>query len=71
MRAVGVDPKNTTQRCSKCGALPEIKKTLSVRTHRCERCGYIADRDLNAAQNIERLGRSLQDETQRVAAHVS
>ncbi|WP_237396398.1 transposase, partial [Okeania sp. KiyG1] len=27
-------------------------KSLSVRTHRCPHCGYIADRDHNAARNI-------------------
>ena len=65
VRVVAVDPKNTTQACSRCGALPEIKKTLSVRTHRCEWCEYVADRDVNAAKNIERLGRSLQAQTYR------
>ena len=70
VRVVAVDPKNTTQACSRCGALPESRKTLSERTHRCG-CGYAADRDVNAAKNILALGRSVQDETQRVAAYVS
>ncbi|MCA1730853.1 MAG: transposase [Actinobacteria bacterium] len=70
VRVVAVDPRNTTQTCSNCGDLPEVKKTLSDRIHSCSR-GYVTDRDLNAAQNILRLGRSLQDETQRVAAYVS
>ena len=67
---VAVDPRNTTQMCSNCGKLPEAKKTLSERVYSCV-CGYVVDRDVNAAQNILRLGRSLQDETQRVAAYVS
>jgi putative transposase len=71
VRVVAVDPKNTTQACSNCGALPKVKKTLSERTHSCSPCDYVTDRDVNAAQNILRLGRSLQDETQRVAANVS
>ena len=29
-----------------------MKKSLSVRTHKCPHCGYIADRDHNAARNI-------------------
>jgi putative transposase len=62
---VAVDPKNTTQRCCQCGALPECKKALSVRTHSCEQCGYTADRDVNAAKNILGLGRSLQAQTYR------
>jgi len=70
VRVIMVEPKNTTQACSRCGALPDIKKTLSERTHRCG-CGYTANRDVNAAQNILRLGRSLRDETQRIAAYVS
>jgi putative transposase len=69
-RVFAVDPRNTTQACSSCGALPEVKKTLSDRTHVCP-CGYVADRDVNAALNILRLGRSLQDETWRVSACVS
>lgn len=70
VRVVAVDPKNTTQACSRCGALPEVKKALSDRVHSCP-CGYVADRDVNAAGNILALGRSVQDETQRVAASVS
>lgn len=47
---VQVDPRNTSQLCSSCGTI--VKKTLAVRTHRCEECGYVADRDENAARNI-------------------
>ena len=64
VRVVAVDPRNTTQACSACGQLPEVKKTLSDRMHVCP-CGYTADRDLNAALNILHLGlgRSLQAPT--------
>lgn len=48
---VGVNPKGTSQMCSVCGSTPEVRKTLSVRVHKCE-CGYEADRDVNAARNI-------------------
>ncbi|MDQ8738485.1 zinc ribbon domain-containing protein, partial [Paenibacillus sp. LHD-38] len=41
---------NTSQQCSSCGEM--VKKTLAVRTHRCDPCGYVADRDVNAARNI-------------------
>ncbi|MDQ8738172.1 transposase, partial [Paenibacillus sp. LHD-38] len=47
---VQVDPRNTSQQCSSCGEM--VKKTLAVRTHRCDPCGYVADRDVNAARNI-------------------
>jgi putative transposase len=66
VQVIAVPPANTTQQCSACGALPETpeqRKTLSDRVHRCPACGYTADRDLNAAQNIMRLGRSLQAST--------
>lgn len=66
VRVIAVPPANTTQQCSACGALPETpqqRKRLSDRVHRCPSCGYMADRDLNAARNILRLGRSLQAST--------
>ena len=60
---MAVPPHQTTQACSRCGALPNVLKTLADRVHRCSYCGYVADRDLNAAQNMLRLGSSLQDKT--------
>jgi putative transposase len=60
---IAVPPHNTTQACSRCAALPSVPKTLADRMHSCAFCGYVADRDLNAAQNILRLGSSLQDRT--------
>ena len=72
VRVIVVDPRNTTQACSACGALPEVKKALSDRTHSCP-CGNVADRDVNAAQNILNLGLgwSLQAQTKRDAASVA
>jgi putative transposase len=49
-RVALVDPKNTSQLCSNCGDI--VPKKLSERVHRCEHCGYVQDRDVNAAQNI-------------------
>ena len=49
-KVVLVDPKNTSQMCSRCGML--VKKDLSVRVHECWNCGLTIDRDLNAALNI-------------------
>ena len=60
---IAVPPHNTTQACSRCGTLPSVPKTLADRVHSCSYCGDVADRDLNAAQNILRLGSSLQDKT--------
>ncbi len=47
---IAVPPHFTSQECSNCGQT--VKKSLSVRTHKCSHCGYIADRDHNAARNI-------------------
>ena len=53
---VAVDPEGTSQECSACGAT--VKKDLSVRVHECD-CGYVADRDVNAAINILHRGISI------------
>ncbi|BDI20648.1 hypothetical protein ANSO36C_64500 (plasmid) [Nostoc cf. commune SO-36] len=46
-----VDSRKTSQICPSCG-VETGKKELSVRTHVCSNCGYIADRDVAAAQVI-------------------
>ena len=58
---IAVPPHYTSVNCSKCGN--KVKKTLSTRTHVCS-CGYIADRDTNAAINILQLGLSRVGRTQ-------
>ena len=52
---VAVNPAYTSQPCSNCGTL--IKKSLCTRTHICE-CGFVLDRDWNAAINILELALS-------------
>jgi putative transposase len=49
-RVYKVAPHFTSQLCSNCGEV--VEKYLSVRTHTCPSCGYVADRDHNAAKNI-------------------
>jgi putative transposase len=51
---VAVPPHNTSQNCSNCSE--KVKKSLSTRTHVCPHCGYVEDRDINAAINILKLG---------------
>lgn len=51
---IRVNPRFTSQKCFQCGEI--VQKSLSVRTHICLSCGYIADRDVNAAQNILKAG---------------
>ena len=53
-QVIRISPRYTTQTCSKCGE--RVEKSLSVRTHICPHCGYVADRDLNTAQNILKAG---------------
>ncbi len=50
LSVVKVDPKGTSQGCSRCGQ--EVHKDLSVRVHSCPGCGLVMDRDQNAAVNI-------------------
>jgi putative transposase len=52
---VAVNPALTSQECSSCGTL--VKKSLSMRTHACQ-CGFVLDRDWNAAINILKLALS-------------
>ncbi|MDN7013301.1 IS200/IS605 family element transposase accessory protein TnpB [Methanoculleus sp. FWC-SCC3] len=51
---IQIDPRDTTQMCSNCGSI--VKKSLSERVHECPYCGFVADRDYNAAVNIHRVG---------------
>jgi putative transposase len=52
---VAVNPAYTSEECSKCGT--HVKKSLSMRTHACQ-CGFVLDRDWNAAINILKLALS-------------
>jgi len=52
----------STKRCSKCGGVKD-SMALDKRTFVCEFCGFTADRDLNAALNLEQwpsVGRTLE-----------
>ena len=52
-KIIKVNPKNTSQVCSSCGAI--VKKDLSIRWHTCPECGLSIHRDINAAINILQL----------------
>jgi IS605 OrfB family transposase len=58
-----VDERFTTQTCSACGLRPESRPKgiagLGIREWVCSDCGVVHDRDINAAQNILKLGRSV------------
>lgn len=55
---IPVDPRGTSQRCSKCQTV--VKKTLRERVHTCPNCGLVLGRDHNAALNILALGTSVE-----------
>ena len=50
-------PRNfaSTQICARCGGRPERRLSLSARIYRCGHCGWVADRDYNAALNLAAL----------------
>lgn len=50
----------SSKTCSCCNWVDETL-TLSDRTFRCQRCGLVMDRDLNAAKNLEKLAGSSPD----------
>jgi len=54
-QVVAIDPRYTSQICSECGF--QQKMPLNKRIFKCRNCNFEADRDYNAARNIERLGR--------------
>jgi len=49
-----VPPEGMTKRCANCQV--ETEKPLWVREHSCPACGFEADRDMNSALEIKRLG---------------
>src|SRR5437867_45591 len=71
-QVIRVNPRFTSQKCYQCGEI--VPKSLSVRTHICPFCGSVADRDVNAAQNIlkfARPGHGLQEPTYTDGCRVS
>ena len=50
--------ESTSKTCSNCGHINNNLK-LSDRTYNCSKCGMELDRDINAAINIQHMGRML------------
>jgi IS605 OrfB family transposase len=57
---IEVNEAYTSQTCSQCGSMPNGRPAgiagLGIREWTCGDCGAVHDRDVNAAQNILRLG---------------
>jgi len=51
---IKVNPRHTSQNCSKCGAIRKI--SLATRKFKCLKCGFVCHRDLNASLNIDTAG---------------
>jgi putative transposase len=49
---VRLDPRNTTQTCSKCGVKAKQRLELADRIFACDECGLVDGRDRNAARNL-------------------
>ncbi|AFU57811.1 transposase, IS605 OrfB [Candidatus Nitrososphaera gargensis Ga9.2] len=53
-RVIEVEPAYSSVDCSRCGH--PVPKSLAVRTHACQKCGAVLDRDYNASLNILQRG---------------
>ncbi len=51
IRVVHIDPRYTSQRCSKCGSIDK-KNRKNQSIFDCRKCGFKHNADLNAAKNI-------------------
>ncbi len=60
-KVVKVNPKGTTQKCSRCGL--KVPKTLAQRVHICPQCGLEICRDLNASRNLLKIPQELREST--------
>jgi IS605 OrfB family transposase len=52
-RVVGIDPRHTSQMCSRCGHVHRSNRASQSR-FLCRACGFELNADLNAARNIAR-----------------
>lgn len=54
-KVIAVNPRYTSQTCFSCGHVAKENR-LSQAVFKCVECGYTANADLNAAQNIKQRG---------------
>jgi putative transposase len=59
----------SSKKCSGCGSV-KAKLTLAERVYRCDACGLVLDRDVNAAQNLLLLAASGADSVNACGAAV-
>lgn len=51
INVIMIDPRYTSQRCSKCGSI-EKENRVSQERFSCQNCGFSCNADYNAALNI-------------------
>ena len=51
IKVITVSPSYTSQRCSKCGNIDESNR-ITQASFKCTSCGYSANADYNASQNL-------------------
>ena len=49
----------SSQECSYCGNIDKKYKDIKERVYKCQKCGSVVDRDLNASMNIQYEGLKL------------
>jgi putative transposase len=54
-QVIAVNPRYTSQTCFKCGHVAKENR-VSQEVFKCVKCGYTANADFNAAQNIKQRG---------------
>ncbi|MCC6167926.1 MAG: transposase [Caldilineaceae bacterium] len=62
-QVVEVDARGTSRLCPECGC--RVEKSLAVRVHTCPHCGYVAPRDVAAAQVIAQRGSGRTDQRRK------
>ncbi|MGC8649178.1 MAG: zinc ribbon domain-containing protein, partial [Candidatus Micrarchaeia archaeon] len=62
MKVIKVDPKDTTQECSRCGHVKRGSERLSLseRIYHCNVCGLTMDRDENSSKVILKRAKLLE-----------
>ncbi|WP_425517586.1 RNA-guided endonuclease InsQ/TnpB family protein [Paenibacillus agaridevorans] len=55
-KTIAVDPRYTSQRCSKCGHKEKANRDKKKHSFCCKECGYRSNDDRIAAMNLQRIG---------------
>lgn len=58
VKIIEVDPRHTSQRCSKCGHTERGNRTRQA-DFKCKACNYEVNADVNASRNIARVGANM------------